>query len=369
MRFHVLAVPHAITIPEYSSCAFTQKVWKLCKMLKTEGHEVLHYGHLLSKVECDENIAVVLPQELERSYPGWDWRKQSFPPFKKTDECYRQFYRRAARAIRRRFQPGDFLLCSFGDWHRDVADALKDLPIAVVESGIGYPSGSFANYRVFESYAVMHAYQGQGAIAHSTNNFWYDAVIPNFFDLTQFEYCDKKDDFFLFLGRVGAHKGVNMAIQVAEYTKTRLIIAGTGDRIHENELITCVGNVGPEERKNLLSKAKATICMSTFLEPFCGVQIESMLSGTPVISADRGAFAEYNLQGKTGYRCRSFEHIAYAVRNLDKIDPAYCREWAEQFSMENIAPRYTDYFLSVYDIAMGRGGFYAERPERTCLFG
>ena len=365
MRFHVLGIPHTISTPEYSSCAFTQKVVKMCKMLKAEGHEVIHYGSSLSKIECTENVAVTTLLDLTRSYPGHNWRKSGFPQFAKADQCYSVFYKNTIAAIAARKQPGDFLLCAFGDWHRDVADAHPDL--IVVESGIGYPNGTFAPFKVYESYAIMHAYQGNMAAVSASNDFWYDAVIPNFFDLKDFEFSAQKHEYFLFLGRVNEGKGVHIAKQIAEATRTPLIIAGAGMQEPPTELVSYVGNVGPRRRRELLRDAKATICASTFLEPFCGVQIESMLSGTPVISSDRGAFAEYNVQGKTGFRCRTFEQFEWAARNIDSISPLACRTWAEQFSLENVGPRYTDYFQSLKDIFGGKG-WYEPRPERTKLF-
>src|ERR1035437_4629796 len=94
MRFHILGIPHTISIPEYSSCAFTQKVVKMCKMLKAEGHTVIHYGNALSTVDCDENVVVTRESDLRRSYPVHNWRKLGFPPFKKSDRCYEMFYTR-----------------------------------------------------------------------------------------------------------------------------------------------------------------------------------------------------------------------------------------------------------------------------------
>ncbi len=237
----------------------------------------------------------------------------------------------------------------------------------VVESGIGYPNGTFAKFKIYESYAIMHAYQGNAAAMSASNEFWYDAVIPNAFNLGDFEFSNQKKDYLLFLGRLNSGKGIHIAKQLAEKTNTPLVIAGPGVQEPPTELISYVGNAGPIKRRALLRNARATICASTFLEPFCGVQIESMLSGTPVISSDWGAFAEYNLQGKTGFRCRTFEQFEWAVRNIHQIMPSDCRDWAEQFSLENVAPRYTDYFQSVKDIFGGKG-WYEPRPERMWLF-
>lgn len=365
MRFHVLGIPHTITTPEYSTCAFTQKVVTLCQMLMMEGHEVIHYGHEDSDVACVEHVAVTDRSDLATSYPNHDWRKQGFPSFAKSDPVYKTFYRNANHAIDKRKRTGDFLLCPFGDWHRPVAEAHSEL--IAVESGIGYPNGAFAKYRVYESYAIMHAYQGNSAAQHSSNDFWYDAVIPNAFKKEDFTFVGKVHETapLLFLGRVNEGKGIHIARDLAERTQTPLIVAGPGI-CEQSEWVRHVGVVGPDQRRALLSEARAVICASTFLEPFCGVQIEAMLSGTPVISTDRGAFAEYNKHGETGYRCRTMEHFEWAVRNIENIDRYACRQHALNFTLERVAPRYTEYFQSVKDIYGGKG-FYEPRPERQSL--
>lgn len=364
MRFHVLGIPHTISTPEYSSCAFTQKVVKLCTMLMSEGHTVIHYGNAASNVECSAHITVTTETDLRLSYAGHDWKKSGFPAFAKTDCCYVEFYKNAIREIAALKQPGDFLLCSFGDWHRPVAEAHRDM--IVVESGIGYPNGTFAPFKIYESYAIMHAYQGNMAAASPSNDFWYDAVIPNAFNLAEFEYMADKGDELLFLGRLNDGKGLHIATQIAEATKTPMFIAGPGTPPANTQFTRYVGVAGPAQRKLLLSRAKAVICASTFLEPFCGVHVEAMLSGTPVISSDRGAFAEYNKHGITGFRCKTFEQFVWAAKNIGEIKPETCRMWAQRFSLGAVAPMYTDYFKSLADIKNGKG-WYEPRDDRESL--
>lgn len=365
MRFHVLGLPHTITTPEYTTCAFTMKVLKLCKMLTRQGHEVIHYGHQDSQVECTEHVTVVKRYDLDKSYKGHDWRTKGWPQYHNDDWAFKVFETRVLDALRATAVRGDFLLITFGGNQKSIADQMPP-DVLVCEPGIGYPSGAFAPFQIFESYAVMHAYHTTAAISNSSNSFWYKAVIPNYFDLDDFTYRPKKDDYFLFLGRVDAGKGVHIAEQMAEKAGRRLVVAG-GHVTHKFNYnkVENVGVVGVDQRRELLANATATLCPSMFLEPFCGVHVESMISGTPVITSDWGAFGEYNRHGVTGYRCKTFEQFEWAAKNIERIDPAACRAWGENFSIPNIAPYFEDYWHTAQD-RLGVG-WYEENPDRENL--
>jgi len=369
-RFHVLGIPYAVSTSEYNLCAFTQKVVRLCAMLKMRGHHVIHYGHEDSRVVCDEHVTVTTNADLARAYGDHDWRTQGFPPYKTDDHAFNAFYQNTIRAVADRKQQHDFLLCSFGWGHKPVADQHGDM--IVCEPGIGYAGGHFAPFKVFESYAILHAYYGLAKIAEAANDMWYDVVIPNYFDLSDFEYCDQKDDYFLFLGRIIPGKGVNIVAQVVDAIGGRLVVAGPGSIEHLGEYssrltVEHVGVADMAMRKKLMSKAKAMLLPSLFAEPFCGVHVESMLSGTPVITTDWGAFTEYNIHGVTGYRCRTFEQFVWAAKNIGTIRPAVCRDWAAaNFSMDRVAEMYDEYWYGVKSV-FTRGGWYAANPERKEL--
>lgn len=365
MRYHVLGLAHTISTPEYSSCAFTAKVVKLCRMLQDRGHYVIHYGNEASRVVCDQHITVTTLRDLDESYPGHDWRKLGFPAFDLRDKVYETFNRNTIAALRDLAKPGDFLCCPFGAGHRVVAEAAPE-GVIVSETGVGYPGGWFARWRAFESDSIMHIALGQEQGFRVNNAMWQDVVIPNAFDLDDFSYRDRKDDYFLFLGRIGEGKGTHIAADVCRRLGLRLVVAGPGVPDPAWGPVEHVGVVGPHERSALLSGARAVFCPSTYLEPFCGVQVEAYLSGTPVISTDWAAFREYNLHGVTGYRCRTMDHFLWAAREVERISPHACRQWGLNFTLERIGAMYEEWFQILADVHTP-DGWYRERPDRREL--
>jgi glycosyltransferase involved in cell wall biosynthesis len=357
-RFHALGVPHTITSEEFNACAFTQKLIKFGKMMTERGHEVIHYGHEYSDLICSEHVTVVSSETYEKTY-GCDDIHSSVYKYDVNDEVYKEFTENSISEIGKRKQKNDIVLAFFGLGVKNVCDAHSDL--IIVEPGIGY-AYTFAPFKVYESYSLMHGLQGINHV-YRCNPIWYDVVIPAFFDLKDFEFSDKKEDYMLFIGRIYDGKGVNVAMQICSYLDIKLKVAGQLTDEYKDfnwpENVEFVGHADINQRKELMSKAMGVFVPSMYNEPFGCVQIESLLSGTPTITTDWGAFTENNINGVTGYRCRTFSDFVNATRRVinGEIDYSECRKHGERFSLENVAPMFEKYFEDVLNIYTKNGWY------------
>lgn len=324
MRFHLPALPGQPTTRENSHCAFTSKIRKWTRMMTERGHEVILYGSVENDAPATEHVPCI---------PTF-----APPPADGAHEDWQRANAKIAVQIEERKRPGDFLCLPFGTCHRRLTELHPDL--TAVETGIGY-SGTFAEHRIFESYAWMHAVLGwqQGADSEGCEN---DAVIPNYFEPEDFPEADS-DGYLLYVGRMNDDKGVDLAAEVAQRTGHDLILAGAGETVPAYG--DYIGPVGPDARAELMAHAKALLCPTRYIEPFGGVAVEAQLCGTPAVSTDWGAFTETIEQGVSGYRCRHLAEFCEAVVQVGDLDRAAIRRKAQAtWSLEAVAPQFEDYF-------------------------
>jgi glycosyltransferase involved in cell wall biosynthesis len=355
MRFHVVSLPHTQTTREYVHCAYTEKVRKFCDMMMSLGHEVFLYASEDNEAVCTELITVISKKE-QRDLIGinspTDNLKASFDP----EAPYWKLMNQAAiDGIKKRAQPKDFICLIAGLCQKQIADALPEM--MSVEFGVGY-GGVFASYRVFESYAWMHTVYGalSGSNAHDADGRWYDTVIPNYYEVDQFDTFKQdysREDYFLYVGRLIDRKGYHIAQEVCEKLGKRLIVAGQGEFSGYGEYI---GTVNTRDRNELMSKAQAVFVPSQYLEPFGGVHVEALLNGVPVITTDWGVFTETVQNGVNGYRCRTFDEFLHAARDMQYwgiIKRLDLKEAAvKKFGTDHVRWQYHSYFerlLTLWD--------------------
>lgn len=125
------------------------------------------------------------------------------------------------------------------------------------------------------------------------------------------------------------------------------------------DAVTSSGADPPQDRLRiavkleLLARAHATLFPIEWAEPFGLVMIESMASGTPVVTRRLGAAPEVVLDGVTGFVCDTLDEMVAAVERTGDIDPRACRHRVEEtFSATSM----TDGYEAVYRQALDRRG-------------
>lgn len=337
MRLHVVSLPHTQTTKDFVVCAFTEKVRKFCDMMSARGHEVILYAGEQNEANVSELVTVITEEERLAFLDGKFYVDADFNPLQPT---WVKFNNNVIDGIKARAQERDIVCLIGGTSHEPIATALPNM--MCVEFGIGY-GGTFSAYRVFESYAWMHTvYGSSNPNPNAIDGRYFDAVIPNYFEIDDFPFREEKDDYFLFIGRLIERKGYKVAEEVCEYMKVPLKVAGAGAKPEYGEY---VGVVNAEERGKLMAGARAVFVPTQYIEPFGGVAIEAMLCGTPIITTDWGAFTETNIHGVTGFRCRSFQEFVDAANNVGSLDYRAIREHARKtYSYDAIGQKYEQYF-------------------------
>lgn len=365
VTFHVLSIPHTATSKDYLACAYTQKVLNLCLMLEMMGARFFHYGNEGATVQ---NHVTTIPPELYADvYGKYDWHSNFFK-FDQNDRVYLHYYRAAAEAIKARAGAINFILCPWGWGNKPVLDLLRDTDkqrFVAIESGIGYES-TFSQFRVFESYAWLHHVYG---MQKEGNIRYYDAVIPNYYDIRDFDFCNDKEDYVLYLGRLIPRKGIHIVMDLARLRpQTQFLFAGQGNLQDFNPPSNCVhvGYADLEKRRRLLAKARMLITPTVYHEPFGGVTVEALLSGTPIVTTDVGAFTETNLNGMTGFRFRTLAEANMAIDQVFEgvISSQFCRDYAvSNFSIDRVHRQYRDYFMRVSEVFLDKGWYAQSRPD------
>lgn len=377
--FHLLSLVHLPQSKKYMSCAFTQKNRKLAKMLTSLGHIVYFYGSEGSDVEeyCKlDNLKFIQTHTLEdickdygdgdnRFEIGYDWTNTDFRHdfnSQRKPSTYK-FIGKCIEEINKNKKEDHFLLCTQGYYQKPISEAVK--LFLTCEPGVGY-RGSCHQFRAFESSYIQNFTYGSEHPFECINGSYYDRVIPNYFDDEDIEFSSKKEDYFLFIGRMIKRKGIITAYLVAKELGRKLIIVGQGGKILPNGNLTAttdpdfeippatweyVGFADIEKRKHLMAKAKVVFTPTEYLECFAGTHIEAMLSGTPVITTNFGVFPGTVIDGINGYKCNTLDDfIKNTVRAEDELKPVAVRKSAEKYIMDNVKYEYQKWFDDLYNV-------------------
>ncbi len=218
----------------------------------------------------------------------------------------------------------------------------------------------FSSEQIIPVFKKYNKHSFYVSISHSDRHpeLQYLDTVYNGIDEQQFQFGRGEGDYLLYFGRIHPHKGAYEAIQIAIQSNKRLILCGLiQDEAYFREKVAPYlndssviykGNVGPEQRNQLLGNALALLHPISFEEPFGLSVAEAMMCGTPVIAFERGSMKELIRDMKTGFLVHNTAEAVAAATNITSISRHECRTHAmDNFSSQVMARHYIQLYKKI----------------------
>jgi len=335
MRVALIAPPF-IAVPPKKYGGTELFIAELACGLQHKGVEVVVYTNGESTVDAP----------MRWIYPEGEW------PLQREVECSLKGLNHFAWAIKEATQEADLI-------HVNSAPGLSfgrfiDVPMvytvhhafdpSLAEFYQSYPDVSYVTISDFQREKLSMSHMR--TIRHGIDPSLYTA--PN-----------GKREYLSFLGRIAPSKGTHVAIEIAEKSGIPLKIAGEIQPIYkeywetkvkphvDGKFIEYVGEMGMEEKIELLGKSRAMLFPVQWDEPFGLVMIEAMACGAPVLAMPRGSVAEVVKEGVSGNVRKTADELAECARNLNLPAPKVRAYMEEFFSVKRMTRDYINLYSEI----------------------
>jgi FkbM family methyltransferase len=354
VNLHLVGIFHTQHTAAFSHCAFTGKALRFPRMMQRQGYRVIEYSNSGSESGADEHVEMLSLAEYQLLYG-----KRADTDFHGNDATlgtkgHQLFESRLIPALRERLQPQDIICHPFGHAHQQLMTEFPNHQH--VETGIGYPTLMPNSFRIFESYAWMHYHQGK----EGRNGKNYEWVVPNYYDLDDWDVRTEHGSYLAFLGRITELKGIDTIRAIAEHSPWPIVLHGQGDPSRwQHPNIEYRGPLSGRKRSEFLGNARALLAPTVFTEPFCGMAVEAMLCGTPVVSVNYGAMTE-TIQPGMGFRCHTLQDWLDGINDVGTLNRQAIADRARSiYSFDACGKQYDKIFKQINDLY--RAGWYELR--------
>ena len=166
----------------------------------------------------------------------------------------------------------------------------------------------------------------------------------------------QKEDFYLYVNRLGFSKNPHLAVQVATQQNLPLKVVGSGPMREDLEqmagdTVEFLGSVDDETLYDLYARAKMLL-YPVQDEDFGMIPVEAMGYGTPVVAHRSGGPTETIMEGKTGlfFEELNAEALCAAMKRADEIawDAEIIHHHAQQYSLEAFKKRVKKVLSGLY---------------------